>query len=102
MFRELAQIENVLQPLHERGQLNAMNLYLYGVILKEKNKKEEAKAVFAEALTKSPLLWSAWLELGALITQGDDSRRIFQLLKSGACDNHWMNNFYYANYYLDI
>jgi hypothetical protein len=38
------------------------------VILKEKNKKEEAKAVFAEALTKCPLLWSAWLELGALIT----------------------------------
>jgi predicted Zn-dependent protease len=98
----LAQIENVLQPLHERGALNAINLYLYGVILKEKNKKEEAKSVFAESLTKCPLLWSAWLELGALITQGDDTRRVFSLLKAGASENHWMNNFYFANYYLDI
>jgi hypothetical protein len=54
--------------LHERGALNAINLYLYGVILKEKCKKEEAKAVFAEALSRVPLLWSAWLELGSLIT----------------------------------
>jgi TolA-binding protein len=52
-------------------------LYLYGVILKEKSKKEEAKAVFAEALTKLPQIWSAWLELGTLITQGDDSRKVF-------------------------
>ena len=63
--------------MHERGALNAINLYLYGVVLKEKNKKEEAKGIFAEALTKVPLLWSAWLELGALVTQGDDSRRVF-------------------------
>lgn len=92
----------MLQPLHERGALNGINLYLYGVILKEKSKKEDAKAVFAESLTHLPQLWSAWLELGTLITQGDDSRRVFQLLKNGASENHWMNNFYYANYYLDI
>ena len=54
--------------MHERGALNAINLYLYGVILKERAKKEEAKAVFAEALTRLPHLWSAWLELGNLIT----------------------------------
>lgn len=88
--------------MHERGQLNAINLYLYGVVLKDKCKKEEAKGVFAEALTKVPLLWSAWLELGSLITQGDDSRRVFSMLKAGAAENHWMNNFYFANYYLDI
>lgn len=57
----------MMQPMHERGELNAVNLYLYGVILKEKNKKEEAKNVFVEALNKCPLLWSAWLELGSLI-----------------------------------
>ena len=72
------------------------------MILKEKAKKDEAKAVFAEALTRLPHRWSAWLELGSLITQGDDNHRIFQLLKAGACENHWMNNFYFANYYLDI
>lgn len=88
--------------MHERGALNSINLYLYGVILKEKNKKEDAKAIFAECLTRLPHLWSAWLELGSLITQGDDSRKVFQILKNGATENHWMNNFYFANYYLDI
>lgn len=91
-----------MQPLHEKGALNAINLYLYGVILKEKSKKEEAKVVFAECLTKVPHLWSAWLELGSLLTQGDDSRRVFTSLKRGASENHWMNNFFYANYYLDV
>ena len=67
LYRELAQIEASLQPLHERGALNGINLYLYGVVLKERNKKEEAKAAFAEALTRVPLLWSSWLELGSLI-----------------------------------
>ena len=46
--------------------------------MKEKNKKEEAKTIFTEALNKVPLLWSAWLELGSLITtQGEDSRKVF-------------------------
>jgi len=78
LYRDLSQIEAQLAPLHERGALNGINLYLYGVILKEKAKKEEAKAVFAEALTRIPHLWSAWLDLGALITQGEDNKRVFQ------------------------
>jgi len=65
--KELIVIENELQPLFQKDQLNAINLYLYGTILKERNKKEEAKQVFIQALYKLPLLWSAWLELGQMI-----------------------------------
>jgi hypothetical protein len=36
---------------------------MFGVLLKQKNNKEEAREVFVEALNKMPLLWSAWLEL---------------------------------------
>jgi hypothetical protein len=39
-------IESELHALFEKNMLNGINLYLYGVILKEKNKKEEAKEVF--------------------------------------------------------
>lgn len=52
-----------LKEMRERKQLNAINLYLLGVILKQKNCKEEAREVLIEALNKMPLLWSAWLEL---------------------------------------
>ena len=56
-------IEMQLKEMRERKQLNAINLYLLGVILKQKNCKEEAREVLIEALNKMPLLWSAWLEL---------------------------------------
>ena len=61
--KEMLSIETQLKEMRERKQLNAINLYLLGVILKQKNNKEEAREVFIEALNKMPLLWSAWLEL---------------------------------------
>ena len=51
--------------------MNAFNCYLLGVIYKERNKKEEAKEAFIKALNQMPLLWSAWLELGTLLSQTD-------------------------------
>lgn len=81
--------------MYEKNQLNAINLYLYGVILKERSKKEEAKKVLIEALNKMPLLWSAWLELASLIDQQD--RRALQSIKE-----HWMSNFFYASFFLEI
>lgn len=75
--------------------LNGINLYLYGVILREKNKKEEAKEVLIQALNKVPLLWSAWLDLGSLINQAD--RQTLSRLRE-----HWITNFYMANFYLEI
>ena len=75
--------------------LNGINLYLYGVVLKERNKKEEAKQAFMQALNKQPLLWSAWLELGGLVSFSE-SKGLFESLNS-----HWMVNFYMSNFKLD-
>jgi anaphase-promoting complex subunit 8 len=55
---------------------STVSIYLYGVLLKEKNKKDQAREVFIKALNKNPLLWSAWLELASLITQND--RRVLE------------------------
>ncbi|CDW85316.1 anaphase-promoting complex subunit 8-like [Stylonychia lemnae] len=93
--KELALIEADLQSLYQKDLLNGINLYLYGVILREKNKKDEAKQVLIQALNKQPLLWSAWLELGSMIKQTE--REVFAQIKE-----HWMNNFYFANFYLEI
>lgn len=40
--KELAKIESDLEAYNEKDLLDGINLYLYGVILKERNKKSEA------------------------------------------------------------
>ena len=82
--------------MRERKQLNAINLYLLGVMLKQKNCKEEAREVLIEALNKMPLLWSAWLELAQLTQQKDARAAVFDKLRP-----HWAKNFYYACFFLD-
>ena len=41
--KEVVVIESELRTLYEEKKLNGINLYLYGVILRERNKKDEAK-----------------------------------------------------------
>ena len=94
--KQLAKIETELEELYNSGKkLNAFNCYLLGVIYKERNKKEEAKDAFIRALNQMPMLWSAWLELGTLLTQTD--RNVLEQLR-----DHWMLNFYFASFFLDI
>jgi len=54
--------------LRDQNKLNAINLYLLAVLLKQKNCKDEAREVLIEALNQMPLLWSAWLELAPLVS----------------------------------
>ena len=56
-------MESDLKEMRAAKDINGINLYLLGVILKQKNNKDEAREVLIEALNKMPLLWSAWLEL---------------------------------------
>ena len=94
--KELAVIEQDLQQYYEKDLLNGLNLYLYGVILKEKNRKDEAKQVFLQSLNKSPMLWSAWLELSSLLSQKEADYDIVKNMRS-----HWMKNFYFASFHLE-
>ena len=94
--KELVAIESQLKGLRERGQINAINLYLLGVLLKRKNCKDEAREVLIEALNRMPLLWSAWLELASLVTLKDGRELEFNKLR-----DHWAKNFYYACFFLD-
>ena len=82
--------------MRERKQISAINLYLLGVILKQKNNKDEAREVLIESLNKMPLLWSAWLELAQLTDLKDARVKVFDKLR-----DHWAKNFYYACFFLD-
>lgn len=94
--KEMSAIEAQLKSLRDRSQLNAINLYLLGVLLKKKNCKEEAREVLIEALNQMPLLWSAWLELASLVTLKDARSLVFDKLR-----DHWAKNFYYSCFFLD-
>jgi len=89
-------MESNLRQLRDAGKLNAINLYMLGVLLKQKGCKEEAQSVLIEALNKMPLLWSAWLELASLTSQKDARATVFDKLR-----DHWAKNFYFSCFFLD-
>ena len=93
---ELIRIENDLSEYYEKDELNAINLYMYGTILKKRNKQQKAKQVLVECINKYPLLWSAWLELNLMLKKED------QDLVRNDIKDHWVKNFYMASYYIQI
>lgn len=68
---ELEIIEREYEKLFAQNKLNEFNLYLYGLVLKDQEKKQEARNVFISVLNKFPCFWSCWLELCRLI-EGED------------------------------
>jgi len=50
---------------------NPFCLYLYGVILKDLDQKEEAKECFIKCLNLFPFLWGAWIDLCTITKQTD-------------------------------
>lgn len=93
--KELVSIEQEIEEHYKCDRLNGINCYLLGVVYKERNKPAEAREAFVKALLQSPMLWSAWLELGSMLKQGD------RAAIDSLC-NHWMKNFYLASFYLEI
>lgn len=64
---EISNIERDLEKLHSEGKLNELNMYLYGLVLKEQQRNKEAKDVFIAVLNIFPCFWSVWLELCRII-----------------------------------
>jgi tetratricopeptide (TPR) repeat protein len=64
---EVQTIERELKNLYNEGNLSGLNLYLYGLVLKEQERLTEARNIFIQALNKFPYLWSCWLELCRII-----------------------------------
>lgn len=60
---ELDGLEAQLRGLVAAGQADGFLLYLLGLVLADREKKEEARQVLAASVAAYPCNWSAWLAL---------------------------------------
>ena len=70
--------------------------YLYGIILKDLKRYNEAKFYFIKCLNELPFLWSCWIELNNILKYINNSKNIFSEI-----DEHWLKYFYLSNYFLE-
>ncbi|KAL3227211.1 hypothetical protein MRX96_024181 [Rhipicephalus microplus] len=72
--QELKDLQAELRAL--RPKLDGFCLYIYGVVLKRLQLRQEAIDVFVEAVQAEPLHWGAWLELSSLVADCDHLRSL--------------------------
>ncbi|KAI3985197.1 hypothetical protein MKX01_015131 [Papaver californicum] len=84
---ELVSLERELSTQRKNGTIDPFGLYLYGIVLKEKGRKDLARTVLVESVNNYPWNWSAWSELQCLCTTND-------ILKNLDLKNHWMKDFF--------
>ncbi|CAI9112380.1 OLC1v1012826C1 [Oldenlandia corymbosa var. corymbosa] len=93
--KELISLERELSLLRKNGTIDAFCLYLYGLVLKEKGNKSDARMVLVESVNNYPWNWSAWSELQTLCTT-------VEILDGLHLVNHWMKDFFLASAYQEL
>jgi len=79
----------------KQKDLDGYGLFLYGVVLKKLDLREDALKVMQEAVNKEPLHWGSWLELSSLCTDKET-------LCSLSLPSHWMTQFFQAHVAIDL
>ncbi|MCL7029266.1 hypothetical protein MKW94_011986 [Papaver nudicaule] len=92
---ELVSLERELSTQRKNGTIDPFGLYLYGIVLKEKGRKELARTVLVESVNSYPWNWSAWSELQCLCTTND-------ILKNLDLKNHWMKDFFLGSAFQEL
>ncbi|KAL1919350.1 uncharacterized protein VTP21DRAFT_2043 [Calcarisporiella thermophila] len=90
--KELPAIETELSSLYTSNELDGFLLYLYGVVLAKRNKKNMAIDSLVESVNKYPYNWSAWLELSTCIATAEMLQNISQKLPKNI-----MSKFFYTH-----
>lgn len=93
--QELAYLEQELSNKYKNGTVDPFGLYLYGVVLREKGRKDLALTVLVESVNSYPWNWSAWSELQYLCTSAN-------VLNSLNLKNHWMKEFFLGNAFQEL
>jgi len=92
--QQLKDILAELEAYHTKGPLDAFNLYLMGVVLRELGRDDEARARLVESVTLFPLNWSAWKLLALLCPETS-------IVASLSLPNHWILPFFFAEVLLE-
>ena len=67
--KQLAQLQSELQPASDEGVLDGFGHYVHALVLRELQRKAEAVSALVRAVAIYPLLWAAWTEIAALVTE---------------------------------
>lgn len=73
---ETPALEQTLQSKFEGGSLDAFGLYVYGRVLRDRERKEEARDMLQASVNEYPWNWSAWMELQVCAS---DHLHVYQL-----------------------
>ena len=87
---QLALLQTELQAEDAAGRLDGFGQYVYGLTLRELQRRTDAAAAFRQAAILCPCFWSAWLELAAALPDAD-------AVNSLDLPNHWMSSFFRAH-----
>ncbi|KAK2572368.1 Cell division cycle protein 23-like protein [Acropora cervicornis] len=79
----------------KQKDLDGYGLFLYGVVLKKLDLREDALKVMQEAVNKEPLHWGSWLELSSLCTDKETMNdegleRYANLSQAGFSENKYI------------
>jgi anaphase-promoting complex subunit 8 len=96
-------LEQELRTEHNtpNHNMDPLNLYLYGLVLKELNLKERAIKVLIEGLNKYPLNWSCWTEVSTLLADNTSIPDPLSYFNNGIKE-HWMKRIFLANLQLEL
>ncbi|PSC70628.1 anaphase-promoting complex subunit 8-like [Micractinium conductrix] len=92
---ELDSLESELQELVQQGRADGFLLYLLGMVLADREKKDEARQMLAASVSAYPCNWSAWLALQSVCS---DMGAVRQL----ALPDHFMRRFFLASLSVDM
>ena len=88
--KQLAQLQSELQPASDEGVLDGFGHYVHALVLRELQRKAEAVSALVRAVAIYPLLWAAWTEIAALVTEPE-------ALSALSLPSHWMRSFFDAH-----
>ncbi|XP_028402340.1 cell division cycle protein 23 homolog [Dendronephthya gigantea] len=80
---ELLKIELSKKQKH----LDGFGLYMFGIVLKELDLKQEALDILQQSVQKEPLLWASWLEIAALCNTKEEVQNL-------TLPKHWIRMFF--------
>ncbi|CAE7545177.1 APC8 [Symbiodinium natans] len=96
---ELKTLEEDLSALHHEQKLDGLGLYVYGIVLKGLELKEDARRVLLESVHAFPCNWSAWLDIISISADLDDVSSCREELRLPL---HWMSLFFEAAMQLEL
>ncbi|KAL3158903.1 anaphase-promoting complex component apc8 [Trebouxia sp. C0010 RCD-2024] len=93
--KDIEAVEAELSNARQQGSADAFALYLYGLVLIDKEQKAEAQACLLESVTAYPCNWAAWQALQVLYSEREVGGEV-------GLPRHWMRDFFLASLCLEV